>query len=63
LWAFDRVFLAIGSARGSSSALFDADQRITAGKESVLPPDFDERWSSRPPSTAASPALELRAGE
>jgi hypothetical protein len=63
LWAFDRVFLSIGSASGGSSALFEGDQRIAAGKGSVLPPDFDERWSSVPPRSAESPALELGAGE
>jgi len=63
LWAFDRVFLSIGSASGRSKALFDADSRIAPGKGSALPGDFAERWSSRPPRAAASPALELRAGE
>ena len=63
LWAFDRVFLAFGSAQGRSRALFDGDTRIAPGRTSALPPDFATRWSSRPADPASPPALELRAGE
>jgi hypothetical protein len=63
LWVFDRVFLSIGSAQGSSRMLFDADPRIAPGKGSVLPADYAQRWSNRSPELAGNPALELRAGE
>jgi hypothetical protein len=63
LWVFDRVFLSIGSAQGSSRMLFDGDPRIAPGKGSVLPADYAQRWSNRRPELAANPALELRAGE
>jgi hypothetical protein len=63
LWAFDRVFLSIGSASGGSKALFESDTRIAPGKDSVLPADYAQRWSSGPNRVTVNPALGLGAGE
>jgi hypothetical protein len=64
LWGFDRVFLSIGSASGGSKALFEGDTRIAPGKGSVLPADYEQRWSSGAASrVSANPALGLGAGE
>ncbi|HMI93213.1 MAG TPA: patatin-like phospholipase family protein [Polyangiales bacterium] len=63
LWAFDRVFLSIGSASGTSKALFESDTRIAPGKDSVLPADYPQRWSSGPNRVTVNPALGLGAGE
>jgi hypothetical protein len=58
LWIFDPIFLEIGSRRGRSRALFTSSTELAPGRGSALPADFDQRWSSRPPSAAHDAAVD-----